>query len=98
MGCSIIKLDALKMGIMFSLKFYIIYWIVLIIHITSLKECIVCCSLWKFSVELVFELKCKLSRLLLRHLAVYFITFKFHVDLLQKISLLIMSMPFIDVD
>ena len=80
---------------MFSLKFCIIYWIVVIMHITSLKECIV---LWKLLLELVFEFECKLSRLLLRHLAVFFITFKFCVDLWQKTSLSIMPMPFIDVD
>ena len=40
-GCSIKKLDVLKKGIIFSLKFYIIYWIAVIIYdITSLKECI----------------------------------------------------------
>ena len=77
-GCSIKKLDTLTMGARFSLNFYIIHWIVVIIHdITSLKEYIVFYALWKMSVELVFELKCKLSCLLLRHLVVFFIIINF---------------------
>ena len=71
-GCLIEKLEALNEGIMFSLKLYLICWMVVIIHdVTSSKECIVFYSLWKLSVELVFELKCQLSRLLLLHLAVF---------------------------
>ena len=76
---------------MFSLKFYIIHWIVVIIHdITSSKECVVFYSLWKLSVELVFELKYKFLRLLFHHLAVFFIILKFYVDLLQKVCLSMM--------
>ena len=41
MGCSIKKLDAINNGVMLSLKFYIFYWMVVVIHILSLKECIV---------------------------------------------------------
>ena len=41
MGCSIKKLNAINNGVMLSLKFYIFYWIVVVIHILSLKECIV---------------------------------------------------------
>ena len=38
LGYSIKKLDAINNGVMFSLKFYIFYWIVLVIHdISSLK-------------------------------------------------------------
>ena len=71
-GCLIEKLEALNEGIMFSLKLYLMCWMVVIIHdVTSSKECIVFYSLWKLSVELVFELKCQLSRLLLLHLAVF---------------------------
>ena len=50
-------------------------------HITSLKECIL---LWKLPLELVFEFECKLSRLLLRHLAVFFITFKILCGLMAE--------------
>ena len=67
---------------MFSLKFCIIHWIVVIIHEITSKEGIVFYSLWKLSVELVFELKCKLSRLLLCLVAVFFMIFNFYVDLL----------------
>ena len=55
-GCSIKKLDATNNGVMLSLKFYIFCWIVVIIHISSLKECIVFYSLRKLSVELIFNL------------------------------------------
>ena len=71
-GCSIKKLDAINNGVTFSLKFYIFYWIVVVIHdISSLNECIVFYSLWKLSVELTFKFKCKLSRLLVLQLAVF---------------------------
>ena len=53
-------------------------------------------SLWKLSVELIFKLKCKLSRLLVLQLAVYFISFKFNVDLLQKDCVSRMFLHFID--
>ena len=90
-GCLIKKLDALKKGVVISLKFHIIHRIVVIMHeITSLKDCIVFYSLWELPVELVFELKCKLSRVLWRHLTVLFIIFKFHVDLLRKVCLSVM--------
>ena len=96
-GCSIKKLDAINNSVMFSLKFYIFYWIVVVIHdISSLKECIVFYSLWKLSVELIFKLKCKLSRLLLLQLAVFFLSFKFYVAFLQKLCLSMMFLPFID--
>ena len=51
------------------------------------------CSLWRLSVELILKLECKLSRLLLLQLAVFFISFKFHVDQLQKFSLSVMFLP-----
>ena len=58
--CSI-KNDAINNGVMFSLKFQIFYWRVVVIHdISSLKECVVYYSLCKLSVELIFKLKCKL--------------------------------------
>ena len=96
-GCSIKKLDAINNSVMFSLKFYIFYWIVVLIHdISSLKECIVFYSLWKLSVELIFKLKCKLSRLLLLQLAVFFLSFKSYVAFLQKLCLSMMFLPFID--
>ena len=80
---------------MLYLKLHIIHWTVVIIHdIAPLKECIVFYSLKKLSVELVFELKCKLARLLLRHLAVFFILFKFYVDLMQKVCLLMIFCAF----
>ena len=75
---------------MFSLKFCIIHSIVVIIHEITLYEWIVFYSLWKLPVELVFELKCKLSRLLLCHVAVFFMIFNFYVDLLQKVCLSMM--------
>ena len=91
-GCSVKKLHAMNNGAMFSLKFYIFYWIVVVIHdISSLKECIVFYSLWKLTVELIF--KCKLSRLLLLKLAVLFIIFKFYVNLLQRVCLSMMFLP-----
>ena len=63
----------------------------------SLKECIVFYSLWKLPVESVRKLKCKFSHLSLRHLAVFFIIFKFYVDLLQKVCFSVMFVPFINV-
>ena len=55
--CSI-KNDAINNGVMFSLKFQIFYWIVVVVHDTSsLKECVVYYSLCKLSVELIFKLK-----------------------------------------
>ena len=36
-GCSTKKLDALKNGVMFSFKFHITYWVIVIIYIKSLK-------------------------------------------------------------
>ena len=99
MGCSIKMLDAISNGVMFFLKFYSFYWIVhtlVIISVSSLKECIVLYSLRKLSVELTFKLKWKLSRLLLPQIAVLFIGFKFDVDLLQKVCLSLMFLPLID--
>ena len=80
---------------MFFLKYYVIYWIVVIIHdITSLKGRIAFCPLWKLSVEFVFELKCKLSRLLYRSFSSIFIISKFYIDIFrcyaQKVCLSMM--------
>lgn len=51
-GCSFKKLDILSKGLIPSLKFYIIYWVVVIIHdIESFKVYNVFYSLWKVSVE-----------------------------------------------
>ena len=89
MGCSMKKLDAISNGAMFFLKFYIFYWIVytlVVLNISSLKECIALYSLWKLSVESTFKLKWKLSRLLLLQLAVLFIGFKFIADGLSLID------------
>ena len=83
-----------KKNVMFSLKFYIICLIVVIIYLTSLTECIVFFSLWKLSVEL--ELKCKLPCLLLLHLAVL-LNFVWTYGK-RPLSLSIMSMAFIDID
>ena len=72
MDFSIKKLDAMNNSVTFTLKFYIFYWIVVVIHdISSLKECNVFYSLRKLLVELIFKFKCKLSRLLLLQLAVF---------------------------
>ena len=63
---------------MLVIRCYFFYWIVVVIHDTSsLKECIVFYSLWKLSVELIFKLTCKLSRLLLLQLAVFFLVLSF---------------------
>ena len=98
MGSSVKKLDAINNGVMLLLKFYIFYWIVVVIlNISSLKEYFVFYSLWKLSVELIFKLKCKLPRSLIFQLAVFFISFRFYVDLMQKVYLLMMFLPFIDV-
>ena len=95
-SCSIKKLDAINNGVMFSLEFYIFYWIVVTIHdISSLKECTVFYSLWKLPVELIFKLKCKLSRLILLQLAMFYISFKFYVGLLKRVCLSMMFLPFI---
>ena len=96
-GCSFKDLDAINNGAMFSLKFCIFYWIAVVIHdISSLRECIVFYSLWKLSVDLIFKLKCKLLPLLLLQLAVFSISFKFYVDISQKVYLLMMLLHIID--
>ena len=63
--------------------------------ISTLKECIVFYSLWKLSVELLFKLKCKLPRLLLLQLAVFFVSFIFDLNLMQ-VCLSMIFLPFID--
>ena len=82
---------------MLSLIFYLIHWIVVTIHdIRSLKECHALYSLRKLSAGLLLELKCKLSRLSLRHLTLYFIVLKFLCELLEKVCLSIVFVSFID--
>ena len=82
------KPNSLKKDAIFSLKFYIIYWIVIIKRgVTSLKECIVLSSLWK----LYLHVNCQVYQYFSEQYVLSI--FKFYVDLLQKICLSMMVAP-----